>query len=49
LPKNDEMKTLSIEYRGIVLSTIIGLLSYLISLVIPGALNSILTALLLEI
>lgn len=41
------MKTLSVEYRGIVLSTIIGLLSYLISFVIPGALNSILTALLL--
>jgi uncharacterized integral membrane protein (TIGR00698 family) len=40
------MKQLQTEYRGILLSTIIGLISYFSSVLIPGALNSILMALL---
>jgi uncharacterized integral membrane protein (TIGR00698 family) len=40
------MKQLQTEYRGILLSTIIGLISYFISVLIPGTLNSILMALL---
>lgn len=40
------MKQLQAEYRGIILSTIIGSISYAASAFIPGALNSILMALL---